>query len=292
MARLPSPGGDNYKWGEILNEFLLVAHKTDGTLKIADIVASKYTKPAGGIPREDLHADVQNTLDSIVSGSAPDATTTTRGIVRLSGDLTGDALNPLVAPGRIIGGTNGHIQYGTITNANIHASAAIAKSKLAPLAITNDDIAVGAAIVQSKIQGLVEALAAKAGTEHTHSADHITSGLLNIARIPVGTGSAQVARGDHGHAIGDIANLSTTLGEKANTSDLANYATTTALTSGLAGKANQDHEHEMSEVNGLTSALNTKVGSTTVATLWTGTQTDYDAMPSHDPNTLYLITGA
>lgn len=69
-------------------------------------------------------------------------------------------------------------------------------------------------------------------------------------------------------------------------------STVTGLDTALAGKADQDHEHEMSEVNGLTSVLSTKVGSITVATLWTGTQTDYDAMPSHDPNTLYLITGA
>lgn len=33
MARLPQPGSDNDVWGDILNEYLSVAHATDGTLK-------------------------------------------------------------------------------------------------------------------------------------------------------------------------------------------------------------------------------------------------------------------
>ena len=31
--RLPTPGEDDGTWGEILNEFLLVAHNPDGTVK-------------------------------------------------------------------------------------------------------------------------------------------------------------------------------------------------------------------------------------------------------------------
>ena len=34
-------------------------------------------------------------------------------------------------------------------------------------------------------------------------------------------------------------------------SDLANYATTSALTSGLAGKANTSHTHSISQISGL-----------------------------------------
>jgi hypothetical protein len=33
MTRLPTPGGDNGSWGTILNDFLDVAHKSDGSLK-------------------------------------------------------------------------------------------------------------------------------------------------------------------------------------------------------------------------------------------------------------------
>lgn len=34
MARLPTPGGDNSVWGNILNDFLLVEHNADGSLKL------------------------------------------------------------------------------------------------------------------------------------------------------------------------------------------------------------------------------------------------------------------
>lgn len=37
MARLPTPGGDSGNWGTILNEYLKVAHKTDGDLRTVDI---------------------------------------------------------------------------------------------------------------------------------------------------------------------------------------------------------------------------------------------------------------
>lgn len=33
MARLPTPGGDDGTWGEVLNEFLNVGHNSDGTNK-------------------------------------------------------------------------------------------------------------------------------------------------------------------------------------------------------------------------------------------------------------------
>lgn len=33
MARLPTPGGDDGTWGDLLNEFLLQEHNGDGSLK-------------------------------------------------------------------------------------------------------------------------------------------------------------------------------------------------------------------------------------------------------------------
>jgi hypothetical protein len=43
MARLPQPGGDNNKWAEILNEFLLVAHNPDGTARTKNVAALAAT---------------------------------------------------------------------------------------------------------------------------------------------------------------------------------------------------------------------------------------------------------
>lgn len=63
MARLPTPGGDSGNWGEILNEFLSQAHESDGSLKDDGVLADKYVKQASGIPKADLHADVQASLN-------------------------------------------------------------------------------------------------------------------------------------------------------------------------------------------------------------------------------------
>lgn len=303
MARLPVPGQDHNQWGDILNDYLAQAHNDDGSLKNIGILANKYTKPVDGIPKNDLHASVQASLDNAdaaVAGTAPDATLATKGVIRLAGDLAGDALAPLVGPGKILGssaGASSHIQLGTITNDNIHASAAITKSKLAPLSITNDDIAVGAAIVQSKIAGLTADLAAKANTAHVHSAADINSGVLDVARVPTGTTGATVALGNHTHAITDIANLQATLGSKAdindlsgyatavdlanglaakaNTSDLAGYATTSALTSGLTGKADASHTHTASDITDFGPTAAAELGNRIVA--GTNVTVDYDS---------------
>jgi uncharacterized protein DUF5907 len=67
MARLPIPGGDDNTWGDVLNDFLGQAHNADGTLK-----------------------------DAAVQAAIPDATTTSKGIVQLTGDLSGTATSPTV----------------------------------------------------------------------------------------------------------------------------------------------------------------------------------------------------
>jgi hypothetical protein len=46
-----------------------------------------------------------------------------------------------------------------------------------------------------------------APTSHGHSASQITSGTLDIARIPVGTTAAQVASGAHLHSMGDLTDV-------------------------------------------------------------------------------------
>jgi hypothetical protein len=170
MSRLPVPGEDTDIWGEVLNDFLSVAHLADGTLKpgaapVADGsvtpaklsqsyiattekgassgvatldgsgkvpvgqlpasavagdattsskgiiqlagdlagtaaaptvpgLASKYVKPAGGIPETDLDSTVQTKLNA--SGTVGDATTSTKGVLQLAGDLGGTAASPTV----------------------------------------------------------------------------------------------------------------------------------------------------------------------------------------------------
>lgn len=89
MTRLPTPGGDDGDWGNILNSFLGVSHAADGSLAANTVDstqiksgavssakldsatqtqlaqgASAYQKPAGGIPATDLTSGVQASLSA------------------------------------------------------------------------------------------------------------------------------------------------------------------------------------------------------------------------------------
>ncbi len=95
MARLPMPGGDDNRWGTILNDFLSVEHNNDGTLKQTGAIAAKYSLPGGGIPVADLSSSVQTSLAK-ADVSDTDATASGKGRIQLAGDLAGTAALPLV----------------------------------------------------------------------------------------------------------------------------------------------------------------------------------------------------
>jgi hypothetical protein len=107
--RLPTPGGDDGDWGNILNSFLEVSLTADGTLNSNTVgtaqiqnnavtntqldsatqttlasVADKYTKPGSGIPASDLTSAVQTSLTSASNA------------VQLGGDISGTTTSPLV----------------------------------------------------------------------------------------------------------------------------------------------------------------------------------------------------
>ena len=118
MARLPQPGGDSGTWGTILNEFLAESHNTDGTLKtnaVTPAALSSATPTTGQV----LSYDGSNLTWTTVSGSGtvPDATSSVKGLVQLTGDLGGTAASPTV-PGlaskenTITAGTTGQYYRG------------------------------------------------------------------------------------------------------------------------------------------------------------------------------------
>jgi len=170
MARLPIPGSDDGSWGQILNDFLSVSHASDGTLKagaVTDagaasdstvvhnsgsetIAGTKTFSASPVVPAPTLGGQAANKtyVDSVAGAGAPDATTSTKGIVQLAGDLGGTG----TAAGAPI------ISDGAITNAKVASGAAIAKSKLAALNIGDSDINT---ISESKITGLTSDLAGK-----------------------------------------------------------------------------------------------------------------------------------
>jgi hypothetical protein len=65
MPRLPIPGTDTEHWGDLLNEYLRVAHRDDGTLKIPD--TTYWTTAIGAITTDPtlilLRGNFGNTLE-------------------------------------------------------------------------------------------------------------------------------------------------------------------------------------------------------------------------------------
>lgn len=117
MARLPTPGSDNGTWGQVLNDFLAVAHTTSGTIKpnavdssaIQDnsisgaklqdnsVTSDKLTS-TGGTDGQVLtkNSGIGGGLEWTSVVGSPDATTSSKGIVQLAGDLGGTATSPTV----------------------------------------------------------------------------------------------------------------------------------------------------------------------------------------------------
>jgi uncharacterized protein DUF5907/baseplate protein BppL len=117
MPRLPISGSDSNTWGDILNDFLAQAHNSDGTIKDIGVIAAKAednevvhdtgnetiagiktfnSSPLVPTPTTGTQAANKTYVDLVASSAAPDATTTTKGIVQLAGDLSGTAVAPTV----------------------------------------------------------------------------------------------------------------------------------------------------------------------------------------------------
>lgn len=120
VARLPQPGGDTGTWGDILNDFLLQAHKTDGTLKSQ--VVDTVSLADAAITTGKLSTGTAPTSGQVLSfnGSGLVWVTPSGGSGPLGGDLTGTTSNAQIAAGAVV-------------DADVSASAAIAQSKIANL---------------------------------------------------------------------------------------------------------------------------------------------------------------
>jgi len=93
MVRLPQPGGDQGSWGNVLNDFLVVSHNNDGTIKTASISEDKL----------DTAVQAKLNANGGGSGSAVDSVAGKTGVVTLeAGDVglgnvddTSDANKPI-----------------------------------------------------------------------------------------------------------------------------------------------------------------------------------------------------
>jgi hypothetical protein len=98
MPRLPQPGSDAGNWGNLLNDFLATAHDSNGNLKNGTVSLAKLA--IGNSPSNGQVLSYNGTGLSWTtlsgSGTVADASTTTKGIVQLAGDLAGTSASPTV----------------------------------------------------------------------------------------------------------------------------------------------------------------------------------------------------
>jgi len=99
MTRLPTPGSDEGTWGTVLNDFLLIAHNADGTLRDGAVAAS------------DLDTSVQAKLNAAVSSASPVFT----GQITQN-DGSGHVLYGISTSGQPLIGTGGG---SSVTGANV-----------------------------------------------------------------------------------------------------------------------------------------------------------------------------
>jgi hypothetical protein len=146
--RLPTPGGDDGDWGNILNAFLEVSLNPDGTL-VPSAVASALPSP---IPTTNLGSGTASSTTYLrgdntwatVPGGATNATTSAPGLIELSGDFsnTSTATVPVVSTsnGVPIVTTTG---TQTLTNKSISGgqiSSAVANATTASTVTTNANL--------------------------------------------------------------------------------------------------------------------------------------------------------
>jgi hypothetical protein len=332
MSRMPTPGEDEGVWGDILNDFLAVSHMDDGSIRVSALpepqvsdgsitpvklsqayiplsqkantsgvasldtsgkvplaqmpsgfigadatttskgvvqlagdlsgtassptvpgLASKYVKPAGGIPETDLDSNVQTKLNSggsvgdatagtkgvlkltnhlggtadlptvpglaskvntsavgavngvasldnsgrvptsqLPAGLEPDATTTTKGIIQLAGDLAGTAAAPTV-PGKADDADVVHkIGNETITGVKVFTSSPEVPDPENPLEVANkqyvDAIAVGAADATTTSKGIIQLAGDLAGTATAPTVPSLANKADKTTTISAGTG--------------------------------------------------------------------------------------------------------
>jgi hypothetical protein len=119
MSRLPTPGGDDGNWGDILNDFLSQSLNAGGSLKTSASIAAGAEQTAnkgaanGYAP---LDGTSKVPVANLPATTTPAATTISQGIVQLAGDLGGTAGSPTV-PGLAAKANDASVLHNSIITA-------------------------------------------------------------------------------------------------------------------------------------------------------------------------------
>ncbi|MGE5299194.1 MAG: hypothetical protein ACM3KF_04095 [Acidobacteriota bacterium] len=191
MPRLPIPGSDEGSWGQILNDYLSQAHKSDGSLKDNVITANN------------LDQDLQDKVTAIagqqgatgpVGPVGPSGAAGPTGATGATGPQGPAGPTGATGPQGLSGATGPQGATGAQGLQGV-AGATGATGPQGDSGATGPTGATGAtgpigpsgATTIGGIEGLQDELDGKAAVSHTHSATEITLGTFTLARAIPGT---------------------------------------------------------------------------------------------------------
>ncbi|MCR5194257.1 MAG: hypothetical protein K6B71_01880 [Alphaproteobacteria bacterium] len=155
----------------------------------------------------------------------------------------------------VITNASGNVTTGTIATGMIAANA-VTSAKISDGTIVNADISSSAAIAQSKISGLTDALDAKMTTPTATATGQLLKATVSNGTTTWSAFTPSYASSSHNHPTSDV-NLLTGYSKPNSTSALATTDTLNAalgkLEKALDGKASSSHTHTSNQVTALTS---------------------------------------
>lgn len=295
MTRLPTPGSDEGKWGQILNDYLSAVHNNDGTLK--DNVVTANTIAPNTIDITNLSSDIQNKLETVAGPQDPTGATGPQGPQGAVG-ATGSQGQPGSTGAQGLAGTNGATgatgpagQDGTsVTIMGSVANAAALPTGLAPsnagqgyLTEDNGHLHVWSGTAWTdvgEIRGPQGATGPTGGTGQTGATG--IQGFTGPQGNP-GTTGATGSQGPQG--------FTGPTGQTGATG--ATGPTGTAGTQGSTGATGPAGATTIAGIDGLQGVLDSKVtGYNGLIGIWRGSQAEYDAITTKNNAVLYVINGA
>lgn len=197
MARLPIPGGDNGDWGEVLNQFLSVEHKSDGSLKQSDAINQAITDAANAVSASEAAVTAAESSVQSVNGKTPNVS----GAVTLTAsDISGIPDDTAVVHKASTETITGNKDFtGTLTH-NSNAVVDTTDSRLADQRVPTDGSVTNAKIVSGglspvSITGQAEVKTAKGAANGYASLNASTQ--VPTAQLGSGTASSSTyLRGD------------------------------------------------------------------------------------------------
>lgn len=206
MARLPIPGADDGKWGDVLNEFLKQIHNDNGSLKNNTVTSGALAPDAVDVSALKNGAVVTAAVkDDAITEAKLDAALRTKvnatggGVHNptMGGDLSGTASNAQIVAGAV---DTSELANSSVTELKLAANA-ISTPKIVDLNVTTPKLANGAvtsakladnAVTTAKVndEAITEAKLSSALQSKVNGTASITDGSLTPAKLDSDTPAA------------------------------------------------------------------------------------------------------